>query len=384
MGVLPVELYVIIVQHVTRKSDFCSLARCSSIFQILAEPYIYHSISSRYYLKFIKAARSVVSFPRRHGLVRILDLSRPGDRLQDGFHCSSIPRLVARLLLVIPNLQALKVYAFPHSRWILKRCSHPLLNTLSIDIPRPTEREQDENRIGIYTLQYLERHPDIKQFMFYSTRSISSLRQDSNNILPNINTLYVIGHNPQCLMKNRHLRTVFVQISSSIYSGLRLLEATSYLWGMGTTLLALDLSGLKSIGLIDDPIRQQLQSCRKNLPLLRYLALPAVIYDRINEAEMVHILQGCPRTLEVFMWNYETLLPRIPEVPLKFFAVLESLKWIILKSEYSSDSDGVYTKEYPSGGCTDKSELRRVLWDLGIWVEPWEDGMMDFKKILAD
>ncbi|KAG8919859.1 hypothetical protein FRC02_001332 [Tulasnella sp. 418] len=380
-GVLPVELYIMVVQHVTGKSDFCSLARCSSIFQVLAEPYIYHSISSRYYLKFIKAARSILSYPRRHGLVRILDLSRPGDRLRDGFHCSSIPRLVARLLLVTSNLQALRVHAFPQSRWFLEPCNHPLLNTLSVNIPRPTEREEDENKVGMYSLQYVERHPDIKHFIFHSAWSISSLLPDSTNILPNIDKLYVSGNDPQRLLKNRHLQTVWVQVRPNGWS---LLEpALPCLGAMGSTLLALDLS--KSwLQPITGPMSQGMQSLMKNLPRLRYLALPMTGIDQRDQDEVVHILRSCPQTLEIFMLNYEDLVPSIPEVPLKFFDILKSLKWIIFMSYYESNSDGVYTKEHPSGGCTNKSELRRVLWDLGIGLEPWENGMQDFEGVLAE
>ncbi|KAG8965366.1 hypothetical protein FRC03_000666 [Tulasnella sp. 419] len=309
---LPVELYETIFQQVS-KSDLCSLARCSSTFQIVAESFIYHSLNSTHYLNFIKAAHYVLSCPRRHRLVRVLDLTPPIQRC-NCFYNSATARLIARLLTVTLHLQAFKIHGF-RPRWILSRCNHPLLTTLSIIIPNPRGRRGDNREIRIHNFRYLERHPQITKLMLWLRNGFSIEGWDPSYLFPNVETLYFTGRELHHLVKNRHLKAVYLA-KDDTYNMKHTEEAILYLSGMGSTLLALDLSETRFIQ--ETRWTSQLMHLLRNLPLLRYLGLP--LFGPQTFLPLFLPLRNFNRTLLTWSWsasmleNKEGKSPHVGEV----------------------------------------------------------------------
>ncbi|KAG8928730.1 hypothetical protein FRC02_006513 [Tulasnella sp. 418] len=207
---------------------------------------------------------------------------------------------------------------------------------------------------------------------------------DPSYLFPNVETLYFTGRELHHLVKNRHLKAVYLA-KDDTYNMKHTEEAILYLSGMGSTLLALDLSETRFIQ--ETRWTSQLMHLLRYLPLLRYLGLP--LFGPQTEKED-DFLRSCPKTLLICRLHYNALPPTLPQVTLRLFAALESLKWIIITSAdddltHDTNKDintGVFTREFPSGGYTDKSELRSVFRDLGIGLEPWDDKLMNFGEFL--
>ncbi|KAG8919952.1 hypothetical protein FRC02_001255 [Tulasnella sp. 418] len=363
-GMFPVELYGAIIEQVTQKSDLCSLARTSSTFQLLAEPFIYHSLSSKSYPKFLKAAKSTISCPRRHRLVKDINLTLPTPTPTHAFRHSSIARLVERLLMVVSQLKSLGLRGFHVPRWILKRCNHPILEYLDIGIMQHasasvTARNQKD------TLQYIQRHTSIVKLMLYVGTSLPIPWDGSH--LPHLETLYYAGYarDPHVFLKDRHLKIVFMELFDSLDSRM-VNETLSSLSSMGSTLQVLDLSN-SYLGPRSGYTGQVMQRFVEALPLLRYLALPSNESDPYDEEDLTHILQKSSRNLIIFRLESDCLVPDIPGLIFKLFAARESLRWIMLTAVLDVESMpyGVYSKENPSI-AVDESELWNTWWDLGI------------------
>ncbi|KAG8927807.1 hypothetical protein FRC02_007755 [Tulasnella sp. 418] len=264
---LPIELYHTIFQHVTNKNDLCSLARCSSTFQSLAEPFIYHFISSKYQIKFIKAAQSTISRPHRHRLVKTLHLRSFWS--PEAFNHSALPRLMAKLLRVTSQLRALRIDGFVRSMWILKSCSHPLLTTLGIVTPASHMDSQVEVNNQRYDRQYLERHANITKLVLRVVGNLPVIGWDASHHLPNLDTLYYIGPRTSFLLKDRDLQRVRLRFNSVNYDTE---ELVSHLSSMRATLQVLDLSEFH--GLRQSWSLQSMQGFLRNLPSLRLFGLP--------------------------------------------------------------------------------------------------------------
>ncbi|KAG8927809.1 hypothetical protein FRC02_007757 [Tulasnella sp. 418] len=386
--VLPIELYQIIFQHVINKNELCSLARCSSTFQVAAEPFIYHSFGSLNIIKFIKAAKSTISRPHRHRLVKTIDLGEPHwITPANTFYHSTIPRLVAKFLGVTSQLRALRIDGFLQSRWLLKDRNHPLLVTLSIAMPAAHLDSRVELKNQLYSLQYLERHGNITKLtveaLNHEKGGSSVLCWDAANHLPNLDTLYYIGRKPSSLLKDRHLHRFRWKFSVVHEDGDRE-EMVSCLLAMGSTLQVLDLSE-SCFGPGGGWKVQSVQDLIRNLQSLRCFGLPLLKHDMYNEDDLVHILQSCPPTLEILKLNYSHDFDTLNLNLLKIFSAQESLKWTIIASSWSiSFGDAVYAKEMPERALIDRSALKKTLWDLGVRTEPWEGARRTLRDLLTE
>ncbi|KAG8928729.1 hypothetical protein FRC02_006512 [Tulasnella sp. 418] len=365
-----------IFQYITKKSDLCSLARSCSTFQLLAEPLIYHSFTPHSYINFLKAAKSIISCPRRHPLVRFLDLPAFTEPPQSAFHYSSIARIAAKLLTVVIRLKYLRIRGSYVPRWVLKHCYHPLLNNLNISMLENTDTD-DPDMDQMCTLHYLARHPSITKLTFCIAETLPSLEWRTK-YLPNLETLCFAGPDLHQMVKGRHFKRVCIDFRHTL--DLHEMNRTMrYLSGMGSTLQVLDLSDAW-LGPIAGWTSEFMQEFVGHLPLLRFFGLPWNEHDPYDDDEMVEILQSCSSNLVIFRLCHSGVPPTIPDLPLELFAARESLEWIIITSEFNDDIDNeAVTREYPSGGLNDKSELLSRLRDLGLGEEPWDEGVMNFQ-----
>ncbi|KAG8958478.1 hypothetical protein FRC03_009097 [Tulasnella sp. 419] len=364
--VLPIELYAIIFQHVAKTKDLCSLARCSSTFQLAAEPFIYHSVSSSTMIRFINAAKSIISTPRRHRLVKTLEMvESPYFMPASVFYDSTMPRLVARLLMVTSQLRSLKIDCFLQSRWLLKDRNHPLLVTLSINIPAVRLESQFQVKNQLHNWEYLKRQVNItKLTLEVENGESSAIFWDSRHHLPHLKTLVYIGPSPSGLLKDRHLQEIRFKLKSIHDS-----ELVSCLPNMGSTLQILDLSESWCVGWQ----WSSMQDLMRSLPSLRCLGLPPDWQDVYNEDDLIHILQSCPPTLEILRLAHRRRFDELKLNLSKLFSARESLKWIIIASSWTLlFGDGVFAMESPDRALSDRSGLIDALWELGVRTDPWK------------
>ncbi|KAG8949423.1 hypothetical protein FRC03_000354 [Tulasnella sp. 419] len=284
--------------------------------------------------------------------------------------------------MVTVQLRGLKIQEFDTRRWFLHHANHPFLHTFSIST-QPAPRETlmgNQDRIDV--IGYLGRHPTITKLEVNGKQVISSTYGDPSTFLPNLQIAYFAEPDHINLARDRPLTVVCIGTYFTHTSHIKL--AQSYLSDMGSTLLALDLS--ECLDHWQGLITEGLEKLLSNLPRLRYFGLAMKRRDW-GGANLQDIMRTCLPTVKILRFNlveYEARGAREENMK-NFFAASESLKWVMITSTYNwAFIPQVRTREDPSGGHVNKSELRRDLWDIGIRLEHWEDAMMLIRRCVVE
>ncbi|TFK47013.1 hypothetical protein OE88DRAFT_1648214 [Heliocybe sulcata] len=138
MPALPAELYQEIFEHIKSRRDLCSLIRISRSHQLLAAPFLYHTVElSRLPEDAEQFCKAIIGTPYYGSLVVSLTIDK--DNLYQP--ASAVPELVwfqlwcnvAHVLRKLPRLETLHLVRVPQEyTWILKKCPF-LLKELHCD-----------------------------------------------------------------------------------------------------------------------------------------------------------------------------------------------------------------------------------------------------------
>ncbi|KAG8929866.1 hypothetical protein FRC03_002632 [Tulasnella sp. 419] len=377
----PTEIYQLIIEHVVKGKDLCSMARASTLLQLEAERVIYKFICPGSTLQFCQASRSILKNQHRHPFVQTL-IVQPrfqfGRHDWDGIDASSLRRLAARLLRVATQLKVIKLSTFP--AWVFWRANNPLLRTLEIQLPtKGSGVHQGDDNVALIT-SYLQRHPAITNVAFHrllgrslvpDTRLLAANYNKPEHLLPSLHTLSYTGPCSLHLLQDKQLSRVCLSVPPNEPID-EMNDIISIILGMGSTLLVLDLVNLRA----RDLDNQDVARIACSLPLLRYLGLPIYEdpdpeHDRARDDEFISIIQShLPELVILFLgYGYDQMTSIGSRYHLvhRLLRARESLKCIITSSATFFDTT-VHRRRYPTQLYNAEKHLAlgKILSDLGI------------------
>ncbi|KAG8920476.1 hypothetical protein FRC02_000882 [Tulasnella sp. 418] len=376
----PLELYQMIIERLDEGKALCYLARTSTAIQMEAERLIYRSIYPHSTVQLCKAAKSILKRPHRHQFVQnlIVDMKQTIGPGWNGIDSPLVAHVTARLLRVTTQLKVLKTSFLP--AWVFGLPNHPLLQSLDIQLPPSDVFREKPYEVHLHLLEgYLQRHPNIKNFAFQ--RPLRWLLPDgqafvSDNLLPNLDTLFFSGAGSAHLIKDKRLSRFCVLSLGAPIPEIRGL--VSYIASMGSSLFVLDLSSASNEWTQALKI-QDIEMIASSLPLLRFFGLPIYEdphseYDKARDDRLIHILQHHLPELTILALGYKydrhnvRIFAAECRIVDKLLTGRKPIKWIITTAATRSSITSVRVRDaLPEPYCYSKHlDLNSALSDLGV------------------
>ncbi|TCD63438.1 hypothetical protein EIP91_005409 [Steccherinum ochraceum] len=164
---LPDDLYREIVQHVSSHHDLYMLSLTCRLLRTEAEYFLYRHVESSQWPRTEDLCQLLINCTRLHPLVRSLSITNEGLKLVPS---SEYWDFISRLLELLPNLHALKIYnglsMANNNAWVLDHCIAPL-RRLEVDF-----------EFDPHFMEFLKGQPTLEQVHW-----IDSSRHDITNDL---------------------------------------------------------------------------------------------------------------------------------------------------------------------------------------------------------